>query len=74
MEVREQLCGVSFLLEWSLDGVLVLGCLRVSIAAMKTPGPKSKLGRKGFIWLILSDQGSSLETIRTVTNSSGAGF
>jgi hypothetical protein len=43
--------------------------LRVSIAAMKQSGQKSKLGRKGFIQCILPQHCPSLNEVRTRTHT-----
>lgn len=44
-------------------------CLKISVAVMKHPRPKSKLTRKGFIWLTLLDHSLSLEEIGTGTQA-----
>lgn len=43
------------------------GCLRVSNAAMKARGPRSKLGKKRFILRTLSHRSSSLKEVKTGT-------
>jgi hypothetical protein len=44
-------------------------CLKISVAVMKHPRPKSKLTRKGFIWLTLLDHSPTMEEVRTGTQA-----